>query len=330
MDIEIVDEKTGPVYLSGIIPPNLTHHLITNAIPFVLNEPNYQVLFQMLPGEGFSIWYSIYKIGKERVVLKARGGVPVLELRIAVKNCIKGTWDKIVQPELPEYYFGLNFTPFISTRAIFEANTEYITIDFHFDLAFLEELGVDYKLLEIFVKKVQNDQPAELSPSPHACPSEMKDAVQAILHNKYSSKGKFFLNKWKAGEILLSALEAILRTEELLPLPLKTHDIQKLHRARAVIEEYFPDWIGPRMICKKSELNQLKLKIGFKHLFHQTPYEFFQELKLREARRLLLEGKESITSIAYLAGYKHVSSFSRGFKEVFGYPPKEFGKEGSY
>lgn len=330
MEIEIIDEKTGPVYLSPIIPAPLAGHLLQNAIPLVLNEPKYQALFQLLPGEGFRIWYSRYQTGSEKVVLKARGGVPVLELRIAVKNCIRGTWDKILQPELPEYYFSLGFTPFVSTRAIFEANTEYITIDFHFDISFLEDLGVDFKALEIFLSKVKHDQPAELSPHPHACPSEMKDAVRAILYNKYTPAGKSLLNKWKAGEILLAALEAVVRAELLLPLPLKSSDIQKLHQARAYIEAHFPEWMGPKKICQASQLNQLKLKIGFRHLYHQTPYEFFQELKLREAKRLLLEGKESITSIAYLTGYKHGSSFAREFQKVFGYTPKEFLKEGNY
>lgn len=86
----------------------------------------------------------------------------------------------------------------------------------------------------------------------------MKDAVRAILNNKYLPEGKVFLNKWKAGEILLSALEAIVRTELLLPLPLREPDINKLHRARAVIEEYFPEWIRPKLICQKLQLNQPK------------------------------------------------------------------------
>jgi AraC-like DNA-binding protein len=330
MELDITEEKRGALELIQRVPENLSKLLIVHAIPFVLNEKNYQALFQLLPGDGFRIWYSTYRIGNEQTILKARGGIPVLELRVAIKNEIKGTWDKIVQPELPPFHFSLAFTPFVSTRAIFEANTEYITIDFHFDLEFLIDLGVDCKALELFLKKVENDQPAELSPYPHACPSEMKDAVSAILHNKYSPAGKQILNKWKAGEILLSAMEAIIRTELLLPLPLKEGDIQKLQRARAVIEAHFPDWIGPKQICKLSELNQLKLKIGFKHLFHQTPYEFFQELKFRKARQLLLEGKESITNIAYLSGYKHGSSFSSEFKEVFGYSPKQIVKDGGY
>jgi AraC-like DNA-binding protein len=330
MELELIDEKRGSIYIVSEVPPTLTGALMPGAVPFVLNEPTYQALFQLLPGEGFNIWYSRYRIGNERTVLKARGGVSSLELRIAVKNQLTGTWEGILQPALPEYHFSVGFTPFVSTRAIFEPHTEYITIDFHFDIPFLEDLGVDFKAMEIFLTKVRHEQPAELSPYPHACPSEMKDAVRAILHNKYSPAGKVFLHKWKAGEILLSALEAIGRTEILLPLPLREYDIKKLHRARAVIEEHFPEWPGPKLICRETQLNQLKLKIGFKHLFHQTPYEFFQELKLREAKRLLLEGKESITSIAYLAGYKHASSFSRSFKDMFGYSPKEFGKEGSY
>lgn len=330
MELELIDEKTGPVFLTAIIPLNLSHYLIETATAFALNEPGYQALFQLLPGEGFNIWYSVYTTGPEKVVLKARGGIAVLELRISVKNSIKGTWDKILSPELPEYHFSLGFTPFVETRAIFEPNSEYITLDFHFELAFLEDLGVDYKLLDSFIRNVQADQPAELSPHPHPCPTEMKDAIQAILYNTYSRTGKQQLNKWKAGEILLSALESVLRTHDLLPLPIRPADIEKLHHAHAVIENNFPDWIGPKRICQLSQLNQLKLKIGFKHLFHQTPYEFFQALKLREAKRLLLEGKESITSIAYLAGYKHASSFSREFNKKFGYPPKEFGKEGRY
>lgn len=330
MTIEIIDEQSGPLWLSQAVPVSFSDTLLAGAIPYVLNAPACQALFQLIPGDGFRIWYSIYRTGKERTILKARGNVPVLELRIAVKNHIRGTWEKILSPELPELHFSLGFTPYISTRAIFEPNTEYITIDFHFDREFLEQLGVDYKALELFLKKVENEEPAELSPHPHACPSEMKDAVRAILHNKYSPAGKFFLNKWKAGEILLSAMEAIVRTEMLLPLPLKEADIQKLYKARAVIEENFPKWIGPKEICKFSQLNQLKLKIGFRHLFHQTPYEFFQQLKLRKARALLLEGKESITNIAYLTGYQHASSFSEVFKETYGYTPSEFLRDGGY
>lgn len=290
-------------------------------------KKNYQALFQLLPGEGFNIWYSIYRIGPERVVLKARADLAVLELRIAIRNQIRGTWDLILQPELPEYHFSLGFTPHVLTRALFEPHTEYKTLDFHFDLSFLEELGVDYQVLEVFLQKVVHEQPAELSPHPHPCPAEMKDAIRSILHNHYQPGSQSLLQKWKTGEVLLSALEAVLRTEQLLPLPLKQPDILKLHKARSVIEEHFPDWIGPKLICRKTELNQLKLKIGFKHLFRQTPYEFFQELKLREAKRLLIEGKESITNIAYLAGYKHPSSFTRIFKEVFGCTPKEYAKE---
>lgn len=326
MDIEIIEEGSGPVHITQDIPQDITKKLLMNAIPYLLKGEFCNALFQQLPGDGFSVWYSQYWIGNKATVLRARAGSPVLELRIAWKNQINGTWDKITQPILKEYFFSIGFTPYILTRAEFEANKEYITMDLHFDLSFLEEMGMDFKTLDIFLKKVQNDQPAELSPFPHSCPGEMKDAVKAILKNKYSRPGKKYLLKFKAGEILLAALEAIGRTELLLPLPLKTTDINKLNDARDVIRENMPDWIGPFEICRKTGLNQLKLKIGFNHLFDQTPYEYFLELRMDEAKRLLIEGKESITDIAYLAGYKHTGSFSKQFRKTFGYTASDFLK----
>jgi len=330
MNIELTDEKRGKIYLTQEVPDELSVLLLSNAIPYALNEETYTALFQLIPGDGFSIWHSTFNIGEEQVVLKANGDVPALELRIAIRNCIEGTWENILQPALPEFYFNLGFTPTIATRAVFQRRTEYATIDFHFDIPFLEELGVSFRELDTFLKRVNDDQPAELSPYPHPCPPEMKDAVKAILHNKYRDSSKQFLNKWKAGEILLSALETVGRAELLMPLPLKELDIKKLMKAREIIDAYFPEWIGLKAICTKSELNQLKLKIGFKHLFNQTPYRYYQDLKLKEAKRLLLEGKESISSIAYLAGYNHPSSFSREFRKVFGYSPKDIFTDGQY
>jgi AraC-like DNA-binding protein len=257
--------------------------------------------------------------------------MPVLELRIAWENQVEGTWDKIVQPSLKPHFFSLSFTPHVLTRAVFAGQQQYATFDIHFDLSFLASLGFDYATLDLFLQQVQKDQPAELSAIPHPCPGEMVDAVQAILNNSYSLKARPHLLEYKVKEILLSALEAIGRSElQLLPFALQPRDIEALHQAKAFIREQLPDWPSPGAICRATGLNELKLKIGFKHLFQLTPYEYYIELKMQEAKRLLLEGKESIVSIAYLSGYDHPSSFCREFKKAFGYTPGYFRQHGNY
>jgi AraC-like DNA-binding protein len=51
-------------------------------------------------------------------------------------------------------------------------------------------------------------------------------------------------------------------------------------------------------------------------------------LKFQEAKKLLLEKKESITAIAYQIGYDHHGSFTQEFKKQFGYTPSWFQKHG--
>lgn len=329
MDVEIIEEQTGTIEISSFVPDDLQPKILAHARPVVMQGVAFRVLFQELKGNGFTVWYSNYWMQRP-VVLKARADLPVLELRIAMKNQINGTWEKIIVPSLKEYFFNLSFTPHVFTRAIFEENKEYRTFDIHFTFDFLISLGIDYKTLDDFLKKVQHQQPAELSPFPHPCPGEMMDAVDAVLHNSYSAKAQPHLLECKVKEILISALETMGRSELTLPIPIRPHDIEKLHEAKAVIDAHLPEWATPELICKRTGLNELKLKIGFRFLFNMTPYEYFRRLKLKEAKRLLLEKKESITSIAYITGYDHPSSFSREFKKEFGYTPGYFKENGHY
>lgn len=329
MDIEIIEEQAGPVEIIKVVPENLKQWTLLNANPFILRGRNFHALLQEVTGNGFRVWCSRYRIQRP-TILKARANLAVLELRIAIKNQIEGSWEKILIPALKEYFFNLSSTPHVLTKAMFKENKDYITFDIHFEIGFLQKLGIDYKTLEKFIKKVQKAQPAELSPFPHPCPAEMIDAIDAILNNSYSAKAQPHLLECKVKEILLSALETIGRSELLLPIPIQPYDIEKLHHAKSLIREYLPEWATPEVICRKTGLNELKLKVGFRHLFNTSPYEYYRELKLKEAKKLLLEGKESITSIAYLSGYKHVSSFSREFKKLFHYEPGYFRKNSHY
>lgn len=110
---------------------------------------------------------------------------------------------------LPEYYFQLGYTPFIATRAIFEANKEYQTFDIHFDISYLQKIGLDYKKLDIFMSKVTNGQPAELSNKQHACSPIMADCINTILNNRYSSAGRRHLLDNAVQLILTAALEIV-------------------------------------------------------------------------------------------------------------------------
>jgi AraC-like DNA-binding protein len=76
-------------------------------------------------------------------------------------------------------------------------------------------------------------------------------------------------------------------------------------------------------------INEYKLKSGFRQLFSSTPIRYFLELKMSQAKRLLLEPDSTINGVAYTLGYQHASNFCIEFKKRFGITALQF-KKGSF
>ena len=60
----------------------------------------------------------------------------------------------------------------------------------------------------------------------------------------------------------------------------------------------------------------------FRALTGMTPLNFQKQLRLMEARRLMLTGPLSAESAAFAVGYASASQFSREYARLFGAPPR--------
>jgi AraC-like DNA-binding protein len=64
---------------------------------------------------------------------------------------------------------------------------------------------------------------------------------------------------------------------------------------------------------------------GFHHHFKAvtalSPLQFQKQLRLQEARRLMLSEDLDATSAAYRVGYQDAAYFNREYKSLFGVPP---------
>lgn len=61
----------------------------------------------------------------------------------------------------------------------------------------------------------------------------------------------------------------------------------------------------------------------FKDVTAMSPIQFQKQLRLQEARRLLLTESTDATDAAFRVGYESPSQFSREYSRMFGLPPKE-------
>lgn len=61
----------------------------------------------------------------------------------------------------------------------------------------------------------------------------------------------------------------------------------------------------------------------FKEVTAMSPIQFQKQIRLQEARRLLLSESTDAADVAFRVGYESPSQFSREYSRMFGLPPKE-------
>lgn len=81
-----------------------------------------------------------------------------------------------------------------------------------------------------------------------------------------------------------------------------------------------------RNLAHQFNINEHKLKNGFKKLFGTTPFKYYNSLRMEEARALIRNTNLPLEAIASKLGYKSYPHFSIYFKKRFGYSPLTYQK----
>ncbi|MFC5452559.1 AraC family transcriptional regulator [Paenibacillus aestuarii] len=76
-------------------------------------------------------------------------------------------------------------------------------------------------------------------------------------------------------------------------------------------------------LAEKVNMSISSLHRHFKEVTAMSPIQFQKQLRLQEARRLLLSESTDAAYVAFRVGYESQSQFSREYSRMFGLPPKE-------
>lgn len=79
-------------------------------------------------------------------------------------------------------------------------------------------------------------------------------------------------------------------------------------------------------ICLNFMLGKTQLCKIFRESMGQSPMEYYMDLKIKEAKKLIRENNYSISQISDMLGYSTIHNFSRAFKKVTGKSPTVYGK----
>lgn len=97
-------------------------------------------------------------------------------------------------------------------------------------------------------------------------------------------------------------------------------------RIRKVIEHIINNYDRSFRIEELAEIANMSvasLHRHFKEVTAMSPIQFQKQLRLQEARRLLLAESTDVAGVAFQVGYESQSQFSREYSRMFGYPPRE-------
>jgi len=95
----------------------------------------------------------------------------------------------------------------------------------------------------------------------------------------------------------------------------------RIRRAVQWIRDHHDTRLRIEALCEASGMSRASLHRHFVALTGLSPIQYQKQLRLQEARQLLLSGDRSASDVAFAVGYESASQFSREYLRQFGAPP---------
>jgi len=99
--------------------------------------------------------------------------------------------------------------------------------------------------------------------------------------------------------------------------------LNQVSRAIATIRNGFQAQLRIDEIAAASGMSASSLHAHFKAITRMTPLEYQKQLRLQEARRLMLADGANAGTAGFAVGYDSPSQFSREYRRLFGAPPRQ-------
>jgi transcriptional regulator GlxA family with amidase domain len=114
--------------------------------------------------------------------------------------------------------------------------------------------------------------------------------------------------------------------DDALPKPsdYQSGPVERLAELPAWIAGHLREKLSRQVLAERTGLCERHFARLFGRIFHQTPADFVEHVRLSEARRRLLLPRNSVDNVAASVGFTNATSFRRAFERRFGVTPRAF------
>lgn len=186
---------------------------------------------------------------------------------------------------------------------------------------FQKYLPDNSRAFENFKKNIIDQKAASLSLHNLRITPKMFLTIREILGSKRQGFFERMFIEAKVIELLMLQLEQILAHDCDVFCSLKKSEIDKMYQAKEILINNIASSCTLIDLAQKVGTNEFTLKKGFKEVFGTTVFGFWNDLKMHEARKLIVENAMKVSEVSEMVGYKYPQHFSTAFKKYFGVSP---------
>lgn len=224
-------------------------------------------------------------------------------------------------------YSFFYFKELDGTLSFFPEKGNRRCLEIELSIAFLKRLlNNDLSVLGEFGEKLKNKEDTVFVNN-STISSQMRYILKELIDPSQKLSGvlrKVFIESLINDLILLVVLQVKEMSQHALTnSTLSQEDINKIYNAREIIIEKIDDPCSLIELARLSGINDFKLKKGFKEVFGTTVFKYLFDERMERSKTLILEGKLTISEIAFMVGYKNPAHFTASFKRRFGYLPSD-------
>jgi AraC-like DNA-binding protein len=211
----------------------------------------------------------------------------------------------------------------MNAEVIIPIHTNTSTINIEVDAAYLNSLFDLTEKSPVLQGLLQNTQPLLFEQL--MFPSLQK-IVNEIVNESVEETFELFFLRVKAEELICRLLMELEKRDEKHLYALNSQDIQIVYNVKEQILEHLE--IPPVLneLAVYANMSPSKLKRLFRQIFGNSIFSYYQEFRMKQAARLLIEGKLSVSDVGYQLGFTNLSHFSRVFEEHIGMKPKQYSR----
>ncbi|MBI3137207.1 MAG: helix-turn-helix transcriptional regulator [Sphingobacteriales bacterium] len=324
MKIQLNSVPGGPIALKEGLPAGYSGRQIPQSHIFSSTDYPGTIVIQKLIAAGFTIRYNIFSFLR-KVILQGNCAEPGLYVRAMLKgwNCyrLKG----LGKVRLKEKHFAAIYAEQGQCLSYYDKNREYEILELHFSRQMMLPFLELFPAIEKLVADTNNSGPYLYLPDAVAS-QELLDKMDRLLSLTYIGKTA----KLHLDETIDGILTLILRQLCNQPEPafkFSDTDLQSLHRAKEIIERNFKNHVSIRKLAKQVNLNEFKLKYGFRHFFKMSIFDCLLLVRMKIARDLLLQTDQPVKNISLDVGYRRLPSFVTAFRKCYGQSPGRLRKQ---